>query len=314
MFCPKCGLEYREGFTECAYCHIPLVDELPEGVDADKLSAKVLDGEEDPFDGTLLSREELLEQARARGLSEKDLIRAAEDIHDEESLNNAASQLESEIEEENHKPYRTAADKVSDVQSSGYTLVGVGAIGMVGLLLCILGVVPLSVGGPGMFVTYGTMGVLFLVFLFAGIRSLMRVAPLMEEAEREQEKIEEIEKYFTDNYDAERIDEEAFDSSDALQEDEYYARTRVMKRAITDRFIELDGAFLEFIVDDLYQDIYESEDDEDEEFDEEDEAEDEVDNEVDDEETDSEADVVTGAGGKQVNRNHENSEGKENPA
>ena len=279
MFCPKCGLEYREGFSECAYCHIPLVEELPEGVDADKLSAKVLDGEEDPFDGTLLSREELFEQARARGLSERDLLRAAEEIHDEESLKNAVSQLASEAEEENHKPYRTAADRVSDVQSSGYTLVGVGAIGMVGLLLCVLGVVPLSIGGPGMFITYGTMGALFLIFLFAGIRSLMRVAPLMEEAEREQEKIEEIEKYFTDNYDADRIDDEAFDSSDALQEDEYYARTRVMRRVITDRFIELDAAFLEFIVDDLYQDIYESDDEEDEEFDEEDEAEDEIDEE-----------------------------------
>jgi len=29
-WCPKCGSEYREGFTECAECHIPLVDKEPE--------------------------------------------------------------------------------------------------------------------------------------------------------------------------------------------------------------------------------------------------------------------------------------------
>ncbi len=29
MFCPKCGAEYREGFTECADCMIPLVWEEP---------------------------------------------------------------------------------------------------------------------------------------------------------------------------------------------------------------------------------------------------------------------------------------------
>lgn len=29
MFCPRCRAEYREGFTVCADCHIPLVDELP---------------------------------------------------------------------------------------------------------------------------------------------------------------------------------------------------------------------------------------------------------------------------------------------
>lgn len=27
MFCPICGDEYREGFTECADCHVPLVPE-----------------------------------------------------------------------------------------------------------------------------------------------------------------------------------------------------------------------------------------------------------------------------------------------
>jgi hypothetical protein len=28
-FCPKCGYEYREGFTTCPDCDEPLVDELP---------------------------------------------------------------------------------------------------------------------------------------------------------------------------------------------------------------------------------------------------------------------------------------------
>ena len=30
MYCPKCKAEYREGFFECANCHISLVDHLPE--------------------------------------------------------------------------------------------------------------------------------------------------------------------------------------------------------------------------------------------------------------------------------------------
>jgi hypothetical protein len=28
MFCPECRVEYREGFTECADCKVPLVEEL----------------------------------------------------------------------------------------------------------------------------------------------------------------------------------------------------------------------------------------------------------------------------------------------
>lgn len=30
MLCPQCGAEYREGFDECADCHVPLVDSLDE--------------------------------------------------------------------------------------------------------------------------------------------------------------------------------------------------------------------------------------------------------------------------------------------
>jgi hypothetical protein len=29
MYCPECEVEYRPGFTECADCHVPLVDALP---------------------------------------------------------------------------------------------------------------------------------------------------------------------------------------------------------------------------------------------------------------------------------------------
>lgn len=36
MFCPKCGAEYREGFTQCADCGIALVWEKPDEVEADK--------------------------------------------------------------------------------------------------------------------------------------------------------------------------------------------------------------------------------------------------------------------------------------
>ena len=30
MYCPTCKGEYREGFTQCADCQVPLVDELPQ--------------------------------------------------------------------------------------------------------------------------------------------------------------------------------------------------------------------------------------------------------------------------------------------
>src|SRR5215472_8269813 len=39
MFCPQCQAEYREGFVECADCHVRLVDRLFEpGTLADSLA------------------------------------------------------------------------------------------------------------------------------------------------------------------------------------------------------------------------------------------------------------------------------------
>jgi hypothetical protein len=35
MICPQCKAEYRQGFTECSDCHVPLVASLPEIEEAD---------------------------------------------------------------------------------------------------------------------------------------------------------------------------------------------------------------------------------------------------------------------------------------
>lgn len=35
MYCPECGAEYREGFTECADCQVPLVWEKPPELEPD---------------------------------------------------------------------------------------------------------------------------------------------------------------------------------------------------------------------------------------------------------------------------------------
>jgi len=31
VYCPQCAVEYRDGFTECADCHVPLAAGLPPG-------------------------------------------------------------------------------------------------------------------------------------------------------------------------------------------------------------------------------------------------------------------------------------------
>jgi hypothetical protein len=63
MYCPQCGVEYREGFTECSDCHIPLEAGSPEA-------------ENVPFDPDLdlevvLETDDRLQAAMAKGLLEE---------------------------------------------------------------------------------------------------------------------------------------------------------------------------------------------------------------------------------------------------
>lgn len=62
MYCLRCGVEYREGFTECADCHVPLLAGTPPA-------------EADPFDPSLdlvvvLETSNQIQLAMVKGLLE----------------------------------------------------------------------------------------------------------------------------------------------------------------------------------------------------------------------------------------------------
>ncbi|MCR5626972.1 MAG: hypothetical protein K6F99_06605 [Lachnospiraceae bacterium] len=220
MWCPKCGSEYREGFTECAYCHVPLVEEEPVIPEDEAEEPKpVLDED----NNILLTAEE----------AQEEYYRPV-------------------------KPYRTVADRSNDMRTSGYTLTAVGVLGLIILLLCIFGVIPIKLyPGIGTYMTYAVMGALFLLFTFMGIRSFIQLKELEAEAEREEGKITEIENWFLENYDSAKISEGITSGSNYNDmSGEYYYRIAFMKEKISGRFMDLEPAFMDYIVEELYQKIF----------------------------------------------------------
>ncbi|MCR4890750.1 MAG: hypothetical protein K5989_00995 [Lachnospiraceae bacterium] len=279
MICPECGTEYREGFTECAYCHIPLVDALPEGVDPEELYKQHLREQkeaEEWDENKIPSYEELLRLAEEKGLTEEDLRRMVREMREEGKIDGAfflnnegelssddeddADDEDSESSEESKKskapspPYRSAADRLNDVQSSGFTLTAVGAVGLIATFLIVVGALPLSLTGPGKYITYIAMTGLFLLFFIAGLRSLMRLNHLKQEVVREEKTIAEIEGYFLDNFGAKEIDGAALD--DQSGEDPYFSRIRYMREKLNERFLDLDAPFADYILENLYQKIF----------------------------------------------------------
>ena len=245
MICPKCGTEYREGFNECAYCHIPLVEALEEGVDPEELYKKSESGEPDEVE---ISPEDFISLARSKGLSDRDILNAMDLAPDTEGA---------EPEAFSPKPYRKAEDRVEDLRSSAYTLLIVGVVGMIAVFLLYIGAIPVYFSGAGKFIVTATMAAIFILFFIIGINSYRKIKPLTEEAEREEKKIEEIRKSFFDSYTAESLDREAL-SNDNDDVSEYFLRTGFIKKTLNERFMDLDPSFLEYIVDKLYNEMFET--------------------------------------------------------
>lgn len=61
MFCPSCGSEYREGFSSCADCEVPLVDSPPSESHPDPGDVETVYATGDPV--LLVTAKSLLDEA-----------------------------------------------------------------------------------------------------------------------------------------------------------------------------------------------------------------------------------------------------------
>lgn len=223
-WCPKCKNEYVEGIRVCADCGSELVEALPSETEEAVL-----------YGGT-----------QAAVYPEFAQETGADD----------AAEREEETLRRHQSVYKDNAQKAADCKDSGYTLVGVGALGLLAVILSAVGVIPVRMSGSAAVLSYGVMGAVFLIFLVVGIRSMQSAKSYRKKALSESNLKEQIMNWCRENLTAEKI--EKTQAEEGLSEEEkYFKRTEQMKTLISHSFMNIEEGFLDNLIDEFYPEIFE---------------------------------------------------------
>lgn len=152
------------------------------------------------------------------------------------------------------KAYVSAKDKYTDVNSSAISLLVVGFLGLAILLTDILGIYHFPFHGITRILFLGTLGTLFIVFLFMGIVSLRNAGKLAKQIKVEDNIHEKIKDYIMQDLDL-TIPDAEFDA-DITSEEKYLIRVEYITDKVKSAFPEADSAFIDYIVEELYETIY----------------------------------------------------------
>jgi len=269
-WCPKCKNEYVEGTKECANCKVALVDKLDEKKhitfgDAEEMErlkkfleynaienvAVVFNTEDKTYEVCVEKEDE--KQAKkltAVFLREEDRMEERSEAAENEGIPKTAGS----------GVYQNNAAKAEDNKSSAFTLLLVGGVGIVIIILCMTGVISLNLSITSKYMVYGVMGALFVLFLVMGFVSLRSSKIFALKAQKEDSLTEEIMNWCFSDLSEEMIDQMILDEEDVKEiseEMKYFKRTEKMKKLINEKFLNLDEAYLEHILDDIYSGIFE---------------------------------------------------------
>jgi hypothetical protein len=121
-------------------------------------------------------------------------LQQEKDIHDEIS----AGSLTEDLINAPSSAYVNKNERYEDVSSSGYALLVIGIIGLAFILLEATGITSIlhfNLNTAMRYIYYITMGLLFAVFIFFGIRSLQSAVVIKKRAKEEDALIAEIEEW-----------------------------------------------------------------------------------------------------------------------
>lgn len=245
-WCPKCKTEYREGFRVCADCGSELVEKLAEETAGEEF------GEPSELEAGNLFDEESLENPEEMGQPDQEEAFSEDDSVEEGEILTAAR--ENAGRRRTGGLYQDSSERASDNRSSAWVLLGLGAVGLIAVVLGAAGILPLSLGNPYLF--YGVMGAIFILFVVAGIVSMKNARFFEKKAESENSLRQTLLDWCKDNLNAADIDAEVCGEG-ISEEVAYFRRSFCVKEKLNHQFVNLNQDFLDQFIDDyIYDEIF----------------------------------------------------------
>lgn len=281
-WCPNCKTEYKEGITVCSDCDAELVESLET-----EERCSILFGEENQIEllkkfleyndimSCVISQipegdaytYELSVSKEDEELSKRATVVFLREIESAENTDDADSSIDSQNEEsampadkaspKRAKSFVKAEEKANNFKSSAYALTIVGAVGLIAMILIMVGIIPLHFAANVKIIAYIVLNLMFMVFIIMGIHSMMTAKKYDGEANMENSKTAEILEWFAATYKADAIDQ-LTEGMEGEEELNYFKRTEVMKHLMLKQYPELEDAYLEHLIDELYQGIFET--------------------------------------------------------
>ncbi|MBR1471065.1 MAG: hypothetical protein IJ600_05425 [Lachnospiraceae bacterium] len=217
-WCPKCRYEYVDGVKECPRCHMALVESLQQETDDVSLTAE-LPPKDDPVRAAMPMREQGRPYVYA-------------------------------------KPYQSQSQKAVEARNSGLAMLILGGVFLLFVILWAFDTLPIKMPIVQRFSMCGILGIFALAMVIFGAFSMRSFRRLTVFAEEEDRRTAEILKW-ADTLEREKIDQ-VFAGQELEEGMLYYARTEVIRKLVTDRFMNLAPEYIEEMCEQIYQKLYEA--------------------------------------------------------